>query len=224
MGEFVYEPYTPADYAAIADVYLRAFRPDELNQVMFPIADSLVREWFIEGQKKRAKHQELRSFMLKELATGKVVAIVEWAVPHTLSAEEKAQRELEKKREEEREDKGFPKGTNHVACKAFFDAIHAKREVHADLTDMYAVNLLATDPNYRRRGLARRLLGEVLALADAEGKRVIIEATEDGYPLYLKLGFKDVDLIELDLRPFGGKSISPHWVQIRQPKIVASAP
>lgn len=224
MAEFVYEPCTPADYAAVAKIYVKAFRPGEVYPICFPTAESLVCEWSIERNKKLAKFPEQRCFVLKEAATGKVAAFIQWAMPHTLSAEEKTQRKREKEMEGEREDKGYPKGANHAACKAFFDAVGAKWEVHADYTDMYMVNLLATDPNYQRRGLARRLLGEVLALADTEGKRALIGATADGHPLYLKLGFEDVDLIDIDLRPFGGKSVTRQWVQIRQPKLVASAP
>ncbi|MDE7289428.1 MAG: GNAT family N-acetyltransferase, partial [Oscillospiraceae bacterium] len=49
-----------------------------------------------------------------------------------------------------------------------------------------------TLPNYRRRGLAKRVMQELLS--DAEKLRldfVDLKATKDGYHLYETLGFKE---------------------------------
>jgi len=48
-----------------------------------------------------------------------------------------------------------------------------------------------------------------LALADAEGRRCHIEATPNGYPLYLKLGFKEIDVVTVDLTKWGGMEGKP---------------
>lgn len=63
--------------------------------------------------------------------------------------------------------------------------------------------LLCTSPQYQRRGIGSRLLKHVLDVADAEGRKAYIEATEDGYPLYRKMGFVDLDAIEKDLSEYG---------------------
>ena len=49
-----------------------------------------------------------------------------------------------------------------------------------------------TRPAHRRRGHARRLMQALLADATALGLSVVeLQATDDGYPLYLSVGFKD---------------------------------
>jgi len=54
------------------------------------------------------------------------------------------------------------------------------------------ISLLLVDPAYRRRGIATRLMGHVLALLDAKGvDSVRLDATSAGAPIYEKLGFRE---------------------------------
>ena len=49
-----------------------------------------------------------------------------------------------------------------------------------------------TRPDCRRRGYARQVMEALLADADKLGLSVVeLQATDDGYPLYLSVGFKD---------------------------------
>jgi GNAT superfamily N-acetyltransferase len=49
-----------------------------------------------------------------------------------------------------------------------------------------------TDPAYRRRGLARRVMGALIEEAYRRQLDVLeLNATDDGYPLYRSLGFTD---------------------------------
>jgi ribosomal protein S18 acetylase RimI-like enzyme len=51
-----------------------------------------------------------------------------------------------------------------------------------------------TFPEYRRKGIAKRLLEEIIKEAKLIGiDSIDLKATEDGYNLYKKLGFKDDD-------------------------------
>ncbi len=53
----------------------------------------------------------------------------------------------------------------------------------------YVMNLV-TDPRYRRRGIARRVLQDILRwLKERSIQRVTLHATEMGRPLYKELGF-----------------------------------
>ncbi len=46
------------------------------------------------------------------------------------------------------------------------------------------------DPDCRRRGLARRLMDEIIAWGGANGlERLVLHASDDGRPLYEQLGF-----------------------------------
>lgn len=62
------------------------------------------------------------------------------------------------------------------------------------------------------------LLNQGIALADAEGKRIYLESTAAGHPLYWKLGWKDIDLISVDLKMWGGEEPGINWVMMREPQ------
>lgn len=83
--------------------------------------------------------------------------------------------------------------------------------------------LLATDPDFQRRGLGGMLLGHLTALADAESRRVYLEATIVGHPLYEKLGWRDIDLITIDFRKWGENQTDYNWVMMREPQIKLEA-
>jgi ribosomal protein S18 acetylase RimI-like enzyme len=52
-----------------------------------------------------------------------------------------------------------------------------------------------TIPSYRGRGLADRLLQELIADAKRAGVgKIRLSATADGYPLYKRFGFIDLEL------------------------------
>lgn len=76
-----------------------------------------------------------------------------------------------------------------------------------------------TSPDYQRKGLASRLLRNVLDIADAEGKKAYIEASADGYPVYSKLGFKDVDFADIDLEKYGGEGTMRSVAMVREPVV-----
>ena len=61
---------------------------------------------------------------------------------------------------------------------------------HRSGTTVY-VHVMATDPNYQRRGLGRALLETVIAKErDAGATRFHLLASSDGFPLYRKIGFE----------------------------------
>jgi GNAT superfamily N-acetyltransferase len=57
--------------------------------------------------------------------------------------------------------------------------------------DAYVLNVY-TEPAHRRRGLARRLMREVLAWARRKGAAIVsLHASDAGRPVYEGLGFKE---------------------------------
>ena len=77
--------------------------------------------------------------------------------------------------------------------------------------------LISCSPAYQKRGLASRLLKHVFRFADEQGKPAYIEATADGFPLYQKLGFKEVDIVEVDLSRYGGRGTANNRIMVRDP-------
>jgi ribosomal protein S18 acetylase RimI-like enzyme len=64
-------------------------------------------------------------------------------------------------------------------------------------TKLAWIGMVLTRPEYRRRGLARRLMEAALGRAAAlKIESVKLDATSDGRPLYEKLGFKTEQIIE----------------------------
>lgn len=80
------------------------------------------------------------------------------------------------------------------------------------------LSLLSTDPDYQRKGLASILLNNVLALADAESRKVYVESTVTGHPVYEKFGFRDIDLLKVDLSKWGGTKPGLNTIMLREPQ------
>lgn len=65
----------------------------------------------------------------------------------------------------------------------------------------WVVNMF-TEPEHRRRGLARMLMAAAVEWCRAEGMRFLyLHASEDGRPLYGSLGFTPTNEMRLDLQP-----------------------
>jgi GNAT superfamily N-acetyltransferase len=64
------------------------------------------------------------------------------------------------------------------------------------------IGMVLTKVSYRGRGLARCLLTEALHQADRKGVETVkLDATEQGHPLYEKLGFRSEQVVERWSRP-----------------------
>jgi hypothetical protein len=61
------------------------------------------------------------------------------------------------------------------------------------------------------------LMKPVLDMADAEGRKVYIESSAAGHPLYEKYGCKDVDFWELDVGITGEMAPRCRYVMMRDP-------
>ncbi|KAI9743803.1 MAG: hypothetical protein M1818_002537 [Claussenomyces sp. TS43310] len=222
MAEFIASPCAASDAAAMADIYMRAFGPNPIEHAMFPPTScpaATLREWLIRRFTTALTTQrEMHLVKLTDAATGGMVAFARWTVPHTLTPEEKAARAQKQADDDADDSGGFPSGANVEACRAFFGALRAMEDKYVVDDDMYVMHLLATHPDYQRRGLARTLLAKFLACADAEGRRAYIEATPAGHALYASLGWRDVDEIVVDVTKWGGAEPYVNWVMVREPQ------
>jgi hypothetical protein len=62
------------------------------------------------------------------------------------------------------------------------------------------------------------LLEDGLALADRDGCKTYIEASAKGLGLYLKYGWKEIDDVKVDTRPYGGHSVESTKCMMRDPQ------
>jgi GNAT superfamily N-acetyltransferase len=75
------------------------------------------------------------------------------------------------------------------------------------------LGMVLTHPDYRRRGFAHRLLEHALEFADRQNVHSVkLDATEQGQPLYERLGFR----VEQEVQRWSGTGRDPE--RIRQPE------
>jgi GNAT superfamily N-acetyltransferase len=86
-----------------------------------------------------------------------------------------------------------------AACRCIEDAgkIVATATLLPYDTQLAWVGMVLTRPEYRRQGLARRLMEDVIVIAEHRGIRTLkLDATDEGRPLYESLGFVVEKIVE----------------------------
>ena len=63
------------------------------------------------------------------------------------------------------------------------------------------------------------LLQQGIMIADEAGLPCYLEGSPAGHRLYLSMGFKDVERLDMDMAKFGGQGSHPHYVMIRPVKV-----
>lgn len=69
---------------------------------------------------------------------------------------------------------------------------------------------LGTLPKYGRQGCGAQLVQWGLDRADREGKTAVLSASPQGFGLYKKLGYKEVDRCNIQLGEYGGEGEHEH--------------
>lgn len=80
------------------------------------------------------------------------------------------------------------------------------------------LEFLATMPAHQGKGIAKVFLEWGLEKADALRRRVYLEATPAGYPLYLKYGWVPIEEVTLDFEPLGGVGTEKFVMMMREPR------
>lgn len=70
-------------------------------------------------------------------------------------------------------------------------------------------------PDHQRKGLGGLLIQHVLAQVDRLGRRAYLESSVAGEGLYLKFGWKEIDEMLIDVRPYGGNGIEKEKIMMR---------
>ncbi|KAH7026090.1 acyl-CoA N-acyltransferase [Microdochium trichocladiopsis] len=241
---FTMLPAQPADLEPMCDVYYSAFATDPGNTFWWPPRREQMMRWLRARVTKKFADPAVRHYKIVHAETGQIAA---WAstggsgagggvdvskdiVPGDgngngagaggMTASE-APTTTDEKKNEKQSSTGLdaPEGVDPAWCEDFFSALkgmHAKWE--AD--QMLGLSLIATSPDYQRRGAAKALIAPLLAVADRKGLRTYLEATPAGRPVYGKLGFREVDSLEFDVKKItGGKVDVPCRlsIMVREP-------
>ncbi|KAI9644724.1 hypothetical protein NHQ30_006750 [Ciborinia camelliae] len=204
---FSLHPCTPSDLPQMVSVYTSAFETDAFRLSRFPssqVPRSVFDPWLTGVFRKYLGAPHTQCVKIVENSTGNMAGWTHWAEPHTLSAEEKEAKRVEDEREErERREKGegkFPAGSTLHICEAKHAGWDRFREKWYRSEDMYC----------------RLLLTSITALADTHSKSCYLEASAAGYPLYAKCGFREVDVLEVELG--GDYGVGRNWAMVREPR------
>jgi len=217
-------PCTPADITSMVTIYETAFSSAPIYTYMWPsthVTPTSKSTWLSARFLSQMAHiPEMKFFKLVDEETGKIVAWSRWQFPAVLSADEKKRREEREKKEQEKEDGSgtWPEGAIVENCERFFGAIKAAQDKFLNSEEMYLLHLLATRPDYQKRGLGKILLQHVLDLADQEGRKAYLEGLPPGRQLYLKTGFRDLELLTFDMKALGVEEPAVVNIMVRDPQ------
>ncbi|KAH8896815.1 hypothetical protein GQ53DRAFT_743373 [Thozetella sp. PMI_491] len=125
---------------------------------------------------------------------GEVVAFGSW----TLHREPREEWEWNVETLSSAEDLG--EGVSVEVTNVFLGGLKRKQREHAQGEAYLALNILATEPKHWGLGAGSALVRWGLQLADQLGLPVFLEASPQGYPVYRRLGFEDIDVLDLNLR------------------------
>lgn len=78
------------------------------------------------------------------------------------------------------------------------------------------LKLLHTDPSHQRRGAGSMLLEWGIAESKRLGLPAYLEASEEGFPLYEKHGWRVVDTLVVDFSKWGGPSRNETMLMLRE--------
>ncbi|PWY85894.1 acyl-CoA N-acyltransferase [Aspergillus heteromorphus CBS 117.55] len=100
--------------------------------------------------------------------------------------------------------KAYPENMRKDVHARFWDMLKGKQESYVQEDD-FVLEFLATIPEAQGKGVGTALLRWGLERADARNARVYLEATTDGYSLYRKFGWEDLEEMRMDFTELGGR-------------------
>ncbi|SLM40980.1 GNAT domain [Lasallia pustulata] len=101
--------------------------------------------------------------------------------------------------------KEWAEGTNVPCVEYFFGALDRKRDAFMKGKDFFLMGVLVTLPEYQGKGIGSSLLQWGLEIADEKGVECWIDASPMSVELYKRLGWVEVDHVDLDLGKYGGE-------------------
>ncbi|KAJ5624772.1 hypothetical protein N7510_001081 [Penicillium lagena] len=171
------------DIPAITELWYTAFTDPGMRH-LFPDTSS-VRQWWDDANRHDLLHKPFQKYLkvvdpelVDKDGRSKLVAYAKWDM--AVDFQQRGSR--------------FPPWHAEMPgqdCDAFFTGLDRGRaRIMGDKNHIY-LDMLATHPDYRRRGAASLLVGWGCKIADQRGLEAYVDASKDGAPLYEKFGFVD---------------------------------
>ncbi|KAL4869544.1 acyl-CoA N-acyltransferase [Aspergillus spectabilis] len=170
---------TPSDAPSMATINIKAFEGPPFITNAFPNIPYSI----------KMAHPLTHVIVAEDEESGEVVGCSRWVIPSDESGQSAKELLDEATAGEKGEGGGegvgveleMPEGTNREIYEGFF-AIICRKMISVFL------EFLATSPEDQGKGIGNALLRWGTEQADQQQRRIYLEATEDGFPLYAKSG------------------------------------
>ncbi|KAJ5133110.1 Acyl-CoA N-acyltransferase [Penicillium atrosanguineum] len=208
---------TEADGSALARINVESFQGRGLLNSVFPEAtEAELQNYKAIYAMKHLADPQMHVLKITDPTSGEVVSYARWLIPATVDSVSQPALSGQAQVFAQDPTRFCPQPMNEALYTEFRGLLQKSRKKHATDDDMM-LDLLATLPGYQGRGIGSTMLKWGTSKADAAGRRLYLEATGEGQPLYLKAGFHPVDEFILDRTQFGGKGQESFTIMIRDP-------
>ncbi|KAL5339531.1 acyl-CoA N-acyltransferase [Aspergillus crustosus] len=212
---------TPSDAPTMATINIEAFRGAPFISNAFPnIPDEIVHPLKQRRYLKKMAHPLTHVIVAEDEESGEVVGCSRWVIPSD-EAGKSAKELLSAATAGEKGDGAevqleLPEGTNLEIYEGFFVTLKEKADEYLQ-TDDVVLEFLATAPEHQGKGIGKALVRWGTDQADQQQRRIYVEATEQGLPVYAKSGWNSFETLRLDYRRWGGEGGQELTIMIRDP-------
>ncbi|KAL2822768.1 acyl-CoA N-acyltransferase [Aspergillus cavernicola] len=203
---------TKFDIPTIAHINIQSFAGQGFISNAFPnISYDIVHPLKCARYAQKIAHPQTHVLTAEDADSGAVLGCTRWVFPSGNEEESPAAAAAETGVE-----LSLPEGVNREIYDGFFEILKEKGKRYFREDDI-VLEYLATDPKAQRKGVGKALLRWGMDKADQQQKRIYLEATTEGFPLYAAMGWKALDTVEIDYEQWGGKGKQELTLMIRDP-------
>ncbi|KAJ5923833.1 hypothetical protein N7466_008020 [Penicillium verhagenii] len=209
---------TEADALGLGRVNNDSFQDRLMLSAMFPETDQpTLRTYKSFHIMKHLTAPETHVLKITDPTTGTIIGYGRWVIPTVLGIPPNVPELSEEAQIYAKDPVAFaPQPFKPEVYQGFRAVLQEGQKKHTTDRDIH-LDLLATLPGYQGRGVGSAILRWGINQADAVQARIYLESTPEGYPVYLKYGFKALEEITLDYEKMGGHGKEDLVLMIRDP-------
>ncbi|KAJ5801900.1 GNAT family acetyltransferase [Penicillium pulvis] len=208
-----------SDLSALVSIEIRSFPSSNYMRSTYKGCDPLAVHTFktVSSLKYFAK-SECHILAGVDAEAGDIIAYSRWNIPAIYGFERAIDTSLSNDAQAQMQNMwAYAPKLNKGTYTFYEEMIKRSRNLHLKAND-FVLELLCILPEYQRIGIGRAFLNWGIERADASNARIYLEATMEGVPVYLKLGWRIVEEIQLDYTERGGEGSQKFALMIREPQ------
>ncbi|KAH1293171.1 hypothetical protein KXX16_003026 [Aspergillus fumigatus] len=219
---------TEADAPAIAELNIICFQDGPMYRNMLPNIDPLsATPMKLSRTYDKLANPRMHVLVATDPTSNQILGCARWLMPdasaHWRDESEMAILSDDARAKAAQMTQLRPAGMNVAVYEGLFKALEEMRGKYVREGDIGGrgpvLELLVTHPQHQGKGVGKALLDWGVRMADQKQARIYLEATPEGYPLYRKCGWRDVEDIVMDYSVYGGEGEATYAVMIREPAL-----